>query len=348
MKHIKLVAAQREYLNHLRAKRRRPNTLKNNSQALTAATKVWGDILVTSITPSHIDRLFGQNDWAPRTQNLYLGNLRQFFKWCRLHNYMAKDFDPTEMWEMTNDATHKEHLRIPVEMFAELLEAAPHPRDRMIVALGMFTFMRGSEMSLLKVKDIDMSKSTLRMYRVKTKDWDNLPISIELAEELTRWFNWYRADQGTLHPDWYLVPAKNPDLWKHHPVTHRLYKPEGIFSSVKPEAPETKPYRAVQRAMRELGMPTLGEGAHTLRRSGARAMADMLREQGHDGALIRTASILGHKSTNVTAHYVGWDYERQQRNEMIAGKRMFPTISSAPGKLILLEATNGRSGDDGV
>jgi hypothetical protein len=50
----------------------------------------------------------------------------------------------------------------------------------------------------------------------------------------------------------------------------------------------------------------------------------------------------------VTAHYVGWDYERQQRNDMIAGKQMFPSIRNIPGRLILLEGTNGRGGDEVV
>jgi extradiol dioxygenase family protein len=40
------------------------------------------------------------------------------------------------------------------------------------------------------------------------------------------------------------------------------------------------PYRVAQRGLKALGYSTLGEGEHTLRRSGARALADRLRAAG--------------------------------------------------------------------
>lgn len=326
---VYLTDAIEEYGAHLQARGLAATTRKNAAQVLHKALVSWGNIQVSSVSDLHVDRLFTSHDWSARTRNLYMQNLRQFFKWCRLRRYMAKDYDPTDLWGAAKVPTNKDKLRIPVSQFAALLDAAPHPRDRAIVALGLFTFMRGSEISTLRVGDLDLGKSQLHITRHKTLDEDVLPVSSELAVELTRYLNWYRADQGTLLESWFLVPAKKPDPWEQGPDGLLRRRPNP--ASVKPRVQEKKPYRAVQRALRGIGLDVKGEGSHSLRRSGARALADSLRSTGYDGALLRVASMLGHKSTKVTEHYIGWGLERTQRNEMIAGKAMFPEMEQAPG-----------------
>lgn len=343
MRPIRLSEAKTEYFQHLRARRLQHNTIRSCESLLSKAEKEWGNLLIKTIDPSHVDRLFAANQWAPRTQNLYLSHLRKFFKWCRSHKYMHPDSDPTATWANARVPINEEKARIPVDLFADLLDAAPHPRDRAIVAIGLFTFLRGSEMALLRINSLDLGRGELNVYRVKTRDSDTLGVSSELAEEMSRWLHWYRKNQGTLHPDWYLLPSKNPDLWLQDPATRRLYRPADRFSSVKPDVPENKPYRAVQRAMRNLGIEVKGEGAHTLRRSGATAFATQLRSEGYDSALRRTASILGHRSTLVTETYLGWSLERAERNTMLTGKPMFPGMKPEPGLRLVGGSDEGDS-----
>lgn len=338
MSSIRLADAISEYQAHLKARGLKPNTIKNSAQVLGKALDVWGNIQVSTIGPHHIDRLFMVGAWAPRTQNLYLSGVRRFLKWCRTHRYMPLNYDPTETWQNARVPKNQDRDRIPVDMFPSLLDAAPHPRDRAIVALGLYTLARGSELSTLKVHDLDLDGNTLEFYRHKTQDFDSMPVSQELHTEMVRWLNWYRQDQGTLRGEWYLVPAKCPDLWVHG-ENHRLVRADK-HSSVKPTVRETKPYRAVQRSLRELGLPAHSEGVHTLRRSSARALADSLRAEGYDGALLRVASLLGHSSTKVTEHYIGWGLERDQRNAMIAGKPMFPVPHS--GTVVQFGGSHGR------
>jgi len=329
MKTKRLSEATEEYLNHLIARNLANSTIKNNRQVLNQALRTWGDVYVGTIDDTYVDRLFATAAWAARTRNLYLQNIRSFFKWCRLRKFMAKDYDPTEMWNNQKASTNVDKLRLPVERFAELLDAAPHPRDRAICALGLFTFCRGSEIATMRIGDLDFSRGELKITRHKTHDEDVLPVSSELATEMARWLNFYRDNQGVLLPEWYLAPAKNPDLWVQGP-DGRLVQSK-VMSALRPYTMESKPYRAVQRALKGIGVSFSGEGAHTLRRSGARALADSLRDQGYDSALLRVASMCGHKSTKVTEHYIGWGLERTQRNEMIAGKPLFPGMVSGGG-----------------
>ena len=318
---VSISTASTQFRRHLEIRGLTAGTLKTHSALHNHLVEVWGDISVSNITPRHIDNLFSDMQWAPATRNLYLGNVRQFFAWCRVHGYMRRDADPTTGWRNAK-IPRSEKLRIPIEHFNDLMDAASHPRDRAIIAMGLFTFMRASELQTLRIGDIDLGRSEITMTRHKTREDDVMPISSELNKELVAYLNWYRADQTHLSANWFLLPAKEKVPWINDPHLGRLVDP-GIVASLKPLTKVTHPYRAVQRAMAQLGYDVGGEGGHTLRRSGARALADHLRGMGYDGALLRVASMLGHKDTRMTERYIGWELERSQRNEQIAGKPMF-------------------------
>lgn len=321
-RNITLTAAVSEYEAHLRARDLAENTVKNNTQVIGKAITAWGDIFVASIRPVHIDRLFQKYQWSPSTRNLYLGNLRQFFKWARHHGYMGKDYDPTFGWRNSR-VPNPPKMRLPVEQFYPLLDTADHPRDRAALALGLFTFVRGSELANLRVNDLDLGNLTLEVYRVKTKDYDTLPVCEELRIEMVRWLNWYRQEQGQLIGNWFLVPSKKPDEWTN--VDGRLVKSDRL-AGLRPEQKIGHTYAIPQRALSKLGYDVRGEGEHTLRRSGARALFDRLRvEQGTD-ALVLVSSMLGHKDTKVTQHYIGLEQEREKRNASLSGQSMFPAI----------------------
>jgi hypothetical protein len=44
--------------------------------------------------------------------------------------------------------------------------------------------------------------------------------------------------------------------------------------------------------------------------------------------------MLGHKSTKITEHYIGWGLERQQRNEQLAGQPMFAGRVTRHGQVL--------------
>lgn len=328
---IALGDAITQYERHLRARGLAENTVKNTAQVLRRAQAVWGDVQLASITHAHVDDLFAHYGWKESTRNLYLSRLNVFFQWARGHRWMAKDWSPTDGWRPVR-VPRTDRTRVPVEEFAELLDAASHPRDRAVCALGLFVMLRGSEIQSLRIRDLSLDTLELVIYRHKTKMADTMPVSEELRVEMVRWLNWYRADQDTLRPDWFLVPAKNPNQTFYDPASGRIGVDTTVPAPLRPTTRLGKPYAAVQRALKDLGCDTYREGEHTLRRSGARALADALNaDGGSDGALMRVASMLGHSDVRVTQKYIGWEAERRARNEAVAGKVMFPgmTRSSA-------------------
>lgn len=322
--------AQTAFKYHLSSRGLSDNTIKNHMQILNRWIELVGDTRIDTIRDSHVDTFFGKGAWAAKTQNLYLSQLRGvFFPWCRRQGFMARDYDPTEGWRNAK-IERSEQLWLPVEEFPALLDAAGNPRDRAVIAIGLYTFARGSEISTLRVQDVDLERNLLTFYRWKTKDPDVMPISLELAEILDRYLVYYQINQGfELRPEWYLVPVRSRTvpIWDYSSKT--ILPDERSEARLLPMQILRRPYEPVKRALHRLGYDPKGSGAHTLRRSGARALFDRLRSEGYDGALRRVSSMLGHKDTKTTEIYLGLSLEREQRNELIAGHVMFPAVRPA-------------------
>jgi integrase len=315
------------YLTHMEARGAAANTVKNHRNPLNRALELWGNIYVVSITPKHIDDLFADAGWTGSTRNLYLSTLRGgFFAWCRRARHIPRDSDPTEGWRNVRVEV-KPKLWIDVTEFNDLLEACDNARDRAVCAIGLFTFIRGSEISLLKVSSVDFDNSMLRVFRPKTQEWDDLPISTELERELRRWVAAYEREAGPLQQEWLLVPARSTLPMTYDRALGKL-QPTGEPARLKPLVPLGKPYECVKRPLARIGYSDKGSGAHTLRRSGARALFQRLREEGYDGALRRTSAMLGHKSVLMTERYLGLQLEKTQRNELLAGLPMFPGLAA--------------------
>lgn len=324
---ILLHAASKDYLEHLKAQGMMPATISGHSIILSHALNAWGNIDVRDVTPADIDRLFSKSQWSTSTSNLYLWNLRSFVRFLRIAKHIGKDEEWTEGWRARR-VPKRERTWLTVPELGELLEAAWNPRDRALIALGMYTFLRGSELAALKISDLDIGNQELHAYRIKNQVADRLPICLELGIEMNAWLAHYRDMCGPLHDDWLLLPARGPIPMRGVRGQRRL-EPTGQPAPLRPTMPITKPYSIVRRAMKDIGYDTVGDGAHVLRRSGARALFMRLREDGYDGALRRTSSMLGHSSTLITEHYIGVDLERRQRNELLAGNAMFPTATAA-------------------
>jgi integrase len=322
-----------QYVAFLQARGLARSTVMTNRNMLNHAQRAWGDIEVADIHPRHVDQLFIGKDWSQGTKNIYLIALRNFLKYCRTHGYLPADYDPTTGWRtQTLEKREKTWLRLPA--LGALLDAAEHARDRAFIALGIYTFMRASEIVALRWQDVDLTRNEIHIYRVKTKQADQLPICAELRYELAAWLVYVRNEMGEIKPDWYVVPSIGPRPMKGVNGQRRL-EPTGGPNPLRPDRPIGRPQRIVKNAMERIGVVNKGDGCHVLRRSGARSLFEQLRETGYDGSARRVQSMLGHASVITTEIYLGIDNERRQRNEMLAGHVMFPGDTNPSANLQL-------------
>lgn len=310
-----------DYLAFMEARGLARSTITTAKNVINHATRIWGDIEVSDIKPKHIDSFFIGQEWSTGTKNIYLLGLRNFLKYSRTHGHLSPDYDPTAGWK-TRNIEKKEKTWLTLPVLGAMMDATPHARDRAFIALGIYTFMRASEIINLKWRDMDLVNNEIHIYRIKTKQADQLPICAELRHELVAWATYYHNECGPLQPDWYVVPSRGPAPMKGVPGERRLV-PTGAPNPLRPAKRIGRPQRIVKDAMNRIGVGDKGDGCHVLRRSGARSLFEELREQGYDGSARRVQSMLGHASVITTELYLGIDNERRQRNEAIAGRVMF-------------------------
>jgi integrase len=83
----------------------------------------------------------------------------------------------------------------------------------------------------------------------------------------------------------------------------------------------------VQKALKAVGLPTKGEGTHTIRRAVARAYFDQVaRDKGDVAALRETSALLHHSSVATTEIYLGTTPEKESRDRRLKGKPFLSTL----------------------
>lgn len=309
------------------------NTLKADRVALRRLMETVGDRHLESITPVMVDGLYAEmakRQLRASTVNLATACLRSFFKWAIERGYRSQEAGSPVLGRRYRPREAKTLTRVPLAQFPALLEAARSPRDRMLLALGIYTMARKEEITGIRIRDVDLASGEIQVYVSKSNVFDRRPISTELDLELRRWLTAYAEEVGPLEPDYFLVPAvhggqrsKTTHGWRLRP-RKQMVSPEDVVHSV----------------LRVLGIDdSYHSGLHVLRRSAARARFDELTAQGYDGALRQVSAWLNHRSTAQTEIYLGLELDRATRDEQTKGQPLFPSLAS--DKVTTLEVVYG-------
>jgi len=310
-------------------------TMRNTRRAFAVLSPFLGED-VTSITSTSLDHALGayRSDHAATTTNLTVAELRGFFKWCEQQGHIPYGSSPMRHRRAYSEAKH-ERMRVPADQFPGLIDSAQNPRDRIVVALGLYLLLRAGEIALLRVGDVDLTEFTIQVLVPKSAKSDTMPICHELADELHLWLDTYEGAKGISLRDYdYLVPAMLPPTLEARGEGGKWVMVQ--YDQYVPSRPYSTPHKAVQGALALSGYATHDadgatkrEGVHTLRRSAARALFDRLSVDGVDSALRIVQSMLHHSSVATTERYIGLDGDRAKRDTILRGERMFPTVTLA-------------------
>lgn len=320
------------YMRHRTSQNYSKGTLKVDRQVLTKFLAVCGNIYCHQITDRHVERHFEEVSKTRKAASLKNdhGVLVRFFKWARHTGRMPVESDPM-FGRRQPKAVKRERNRLHVTRFPELLGAAEarDPRDRALCALLLYTLGRDSEVTDLRIRDLDLQAGWLKVRIHKTGQEDTLPISSELDAEMRRWLTHYAMIAGPLEPWFHLVPARAV-----FPIRNEEGRIKKHESAYRPEKKIGGAGRIVNPILENIGFPVTdengkpcGEGSHTIRRSGARALFDQLVDGGYDHALRLTQSLLHHSSVVMTEKYIGITADRRSRDDILRGKTMYAGAS---------------------
>jgi integrase len=325
---------------------RSKSTIGGDRQTLTYFLTAVGNIQTKSLDTRHgeafMQYLAGRG-LQQSTCAAHFARMKNFIGWMRARKYITY-FDDLLATSRRPKVPTKVRLRIPPEKFGMLLDAAHTPRHRIVIALGLYLFVRASEIKPLRIADLNLNDDSIRVFQPKTGKQDEMPICAELDAELRRWLTFYAENvPRSLDKADYLVPSTIPQKFvgvKGAPQRTLVSVDPG---SLVPEKPIHYPAQLVKVVMRRAGYATkdetgrsLYEGVHTLRRSGARALFDELNEtKNYDGALRIVQAMLHHATGAQTERYLGLELDTEKRNHLIRGKAMFAAPEG--GNVIRLE-----------
>lgn len=296
---------------------------------LTKFLTVNGNIWCHAISESHVTRFFEEASRTKQPQSLRNDHtvLSSFFEWLRRTRRMGTETDPL-YGRRKPKRLQKERRRLHFSKFPALLDAAEarSPRDRAALALLLYTLGRDGEITSLRIRDLDLDSGYITYAVHKSRKEDRMPICTELDAELRQWLTFYTKEVGYLEPGYYLVPSRD---------TRGVRGEDGLIErnehvALVPDRKIPALGKLVTPALNDIGFDTrdeqgrgMGEGAHTVRRSGARAMFDSLSSSGYDHSLRVVQSMLHHSSVQTTELYLGLDVDRRTRDDLFRGKPMY-------------------------
>jgi len=326
---IQLSEAIDEYERHRISNHIAKSTLANQRTTLKKFLAVTGNVWIHALDDRHVDRFFTELAKTKQAQSQRNDHtvLQGFFEWARYRKYLSDDVDPMRL-RRKPPRMEKERNRIHVSKFGALLDAAEArcERDRAGVAMLLYTLARDQEIANLRIRDVDLAAGLIFMRVYKTQQEDQMPICEELDRELRRWLTYYTEQVGPLEPHYFLIPSRD---------TRGVAGEDGIYHSVTqvrlcPERKVATMGRIATPALEAIGFQTkdekgrgMGEGAHTIRRSGARALFDDLVSDGYDHALRVVQSVLHHRSMQTTEKYIGVSADRRSRDDLLRGRIMY-------------------------
>lgn len=337
-----LSGAVTAYLRDRQARGYAKGTIDNDRQVLRLLLADVGNINTQRLRPQHMDVFWANRTWGPGTCNKARAIFSSFFKWCQNRGYMPRTLDLQTEARPQRVAPRKRVL-IPQSSFSTFIEADHEDvRARIVLALGLYLFLRRSEITGLRWQDWNEDTETIEVYREKTKTLDTLPVCSELGRELKRWRLTYAAEVGEApSPGYFIVPGRTKPKF----VGIGKGKLKVVQASKLVPTQRAVISVLVRNCLKDSGYYQEYEGGHTLRRAGATALYDQLTRMGHDRAIRVCQAMLGHANITTTEIYLRLDLDRKVRNDLLAGQPMFP--DAGEGVVLSLEGNLHGEGNTG-
>jgi integrase len=335
---VTLSVACDRYLTRIEAEGQSQTSIRTARYALArfqkaVATRRTPDPLLHTITPQMMDDYCYGTDGIRRgisavSFNRYRSCLNQLFEYGIAMRWT--DVNPMQAIGRARPDMPKSRLLLTAGELLALPDLCATPIQRVGVAIGENTGLRSNDICHLKIFDVSLAGGTIQTEIRKTRKLDVKPITLDLHRELDRWLDTYArlmsCEREELDAEWYLVPS-----YFIHPPRPNAPRDTVRKIELHPTRRLTNAHRLVQNPLAKLGHPTKQEGFHTLRRSSARVLFEMLREagEGRDHALMIVQDYLNHSNVQQTQHYLGLNHERALRDTILRDRSFLSSVAES-------------------
>lgn len=315
--------AIREYLTALDAGGVPPNTIANYQSVLRRLSRAFPGRQYRGMTERDLSAfLYGPGGIlvgkAPGTGTVYRSALQGFFDYGRSMGWGKRiDRVPQPVIRQRGPRRMDLPTRLTGAQLRLLIDCADEPMLRGMLAVAMNTALRISDVVKIQARHVAFQTGEIAVWNQKTRKYDELPMTLDAESELRKYLSWWSAETGASLSDGeaFLFPG-----WRWNGPTRELSTGCHITYGWA--------YTHLTDLYAECGIQVeRREAWHVIRRSVARIYFDSLRgEVSFDHALRQTASLLGHSSASTTEKYLGFQSEREARNESLRGKRLIPGL----------------------
>lgn len=206
----KLSESLDQYLS-IRAAHLAPTTLANDQALLRKFVREVGDPQTHLLTAQKVESWFAQEALRQKASsyNKVRTRVQGFTAFCTRRGWLTSD----PLAEVrTRRVQRVERLRLSANQLRELVANTDNPRDRAMLATACNTGLRASDLTGLRIGDVDLDGGLIRVAIKKTGDLDWLPITADLEPELRTYLRWYTEQRMPNAVDLqdFLFPALGP------------------------------------------------------------------------------------------------------------------------------------------
>jgi integrase len=244
-----------------------------------------------------------------RTLNKDKATYNQFIRFCHTALYLSRFNNPMEGVRYTNNKIRvldRPQYVVPPSEWAALLKLARdrHPRDEMLVAMGLYGGRRWSDIDDMRIGDIDLNNPTGPTFTFRNSKGGGREVTLpilwpEFVDVFRRYFSWYAAEcRMGWDKNWYLIPRRVGTREMRTGREAPTMDPSWPIDPERP-CPRGMARRDVQAALEIIGAPMDGAGPHMLRHSCADWLLHTLKWD-----LYHVKEYLDHESVLTTQTYV--------------------------------------------
>jgi integrase len=286
---------------------------------------------VRDLDASYMTAFFGSLKCSAGQAGNHLSRLKSFSDYCVVMGYFSSEKASRLLQGFTRPRVVKTaKTRVKATDFTLVLDKAAErcEQDRALIAFGLYTGGRRSELTCLRLGAIHPDEWRIEWYASKTGKFDeDAVIGAALRPHLDRWLAYYMGQTGfegtaeafcRAHPDWYLLPKRE---YKGRVRGGDGQVTDGRKYKLIPTAPWSGHLEEIVRAVLIMAGIRFAKrtGMHALRRSAARALYEHLAlKVGNDEALLMVQTFLRHDNLRSTMLYIGIDGARDRLNEILA------------------------------